>query len=96
MSPLSIIIDEEYFKEVCGKCFDAEGNELTETDKSFIFERLMRKSELENEIESYIENFIDYVIDWGLLDEYRKDLAEGRRENDAYEEFRAKQLEGEA
>jgi len=96
MSRPNLVIDQEFFNDVCGRRYLSDDSKLTPADKDYMFELLLRKSDIVEEIESYIDNYIEYLIDFGFVDEFRKELAEGRRDNDAYEAYRQKQIEGEA
>jgi hypothetical protein len=91
-----LTIDQDYFNEVCGKRYLADDSKINAQEKEFIFARMLRKSDIANEIDAFIDDYIECCIDMGLVDQYRKELAEDKAINDEYERWKQKQIEGEA
>lgn len=82
---------EEAFNFIEQNCCE----DLDSDEKELIFDNLLRAIPMfKDEISAHLSDCIDEYIE-DIRPQYLRDLAEGRAENDAYERFRQKQIDGE-
>jgi hypothetical protein len=92
-NPKAIIVNYDYIRDVSTKT--GIGTDLLFSEFDEAVDYVMETTWLQEEIDCMIENLLDDFVE-NYLPDFRQRVIEGRRENDAYEKFRAKQIDGEA
>lgn len=92
-NPKKIVIDYDYIQGV--SAHSGVGTDMTFSEFDEAVEHVLSSKVLHEEINCLIENLLDDFYE-NYLPAYRARVIESRRDDEAYEKFRQKQIEGEA
>ena len=92
MSKPFLVLDTHFMFDALRNHAINDARELNLGELYDFFERYVENPEFAEEIKHIIAENFDYFCD-EELDDYRRDILEGQRENDAYEKHRQKQID---
>lgn len=95
MSKPFLVLDSHFMFDALKNYAGYEANELSLDELYAFIENYIVCHEFETELKETIASHFDYFIE-NELEDYRANRDEGKREDDAYEAYRQKQIEGEA